>query len=220
METVNIDRVQTYIHTHNKLHTHAPHNNNKLHTCITKTTTTTNYTHTCAILLRERDLAGEAKLLPVGSWTAVEMGLHGEVCVPADAMLTDSFRGEVKSNIPGLLPMEDLAGEAPSCWQIFPCCCWRKSRKRVTVTPPPPPPTAAPTVGLGAIGMGRVGVLPETLPPGGRSLMGVVGFLLPGEKSWRRAEPGEASCSRRSRAIGEPSPGRRRGERKLVKKMA
>lgn len=96
-------------------------------------------------------------------------GRQGEVCVPAEAMLT-TFSGEDGSNRPGL-PPPDFAGEAPSCWLMLPCCCCRKSRKRVTVTPP---------AGLGAIGIGRVGV---PVPLDGRSLIGVVGFLPPGEKS-------------------------------------
>ena len=150
-------------------------------------------------MLRDKDLVGEESLVERGG-AAEERGRQGDVCVPADAMLTASFSGEEGSNLPGLPPAA-FAAEASSCWLMLLCCCWRKSRtlcKRVTVTPPPPLPD--PTGGLGAIGTGRVGV---PLPPW--SLMGV--FLEPpGEKSWRRAELGEAKCSRKKEAIGEGSP--------------
>ena len=96
--------------------------------------------------------------------------------MPADAILTASLNGEEESNLPGL-PPPDFAGEVPSCWLMLLCCCSRKSLRRVTVTPPPIP-TVGPPAGLGAIGIGRVGV-PAPLPPDGRSLMGVVGILVP-----------------------------------------
>lgn len=111
---------------------------------------------------------------------AEERGRQGDVCVPAEAMLTESLNGEEGSNLPGL-----LAGEAPSVWLMLLCCCWRKSRNSVTVTPPPPPLPEPAAGGLGAIGTGLVGVLDPLPLAGGRSLMAEDGgFLeLPAEKS-------------------------------------
>lgn len=57
-----------------------------------------------------------------------DRGRHGEVWVPADAILTANLSGDIGSNFPGLPPDE---GEAPgeiapwSCWLILLCCCCR-----------------------------------------------------------------------------------------------
>ena len=108
---------------------------------------------------------------------AEERGRQGQVCVPADAMLTASLSGEEGSNLSGLPPLPaDFAGDAPNCWLMLLCRCWRKSHRSVSVTPPPlPEPSAG---GLDAMGTGRVGVLYPLPPTDGSSLTGTDGVIL------------------------------------------
>ena len=72
--------------------------------------------------------------------------------------------------------------------------------------PPPLPPAGAeePAAGFGAMGIGLVGVPP---PFPGVLLVEEEEGEEEEEKSWRRAELGEANCSRRKVAMGDASPG-------------
>ena len=107
METVNIDRVQTFIHTHNKLHTHMHHtitttttythasqnnnNNNNLHTCITL------HTHLCNTAEGER-FGGGGKVAASGELDGSGDGSTGRGLCPGRCHAHRQLqrRGEIK----------------------------------------------------------------------------------------------------------------------------